>query len=149
LRTPRGSICTNFVICGTGTHIDFAERRELKNFADNIATWADRYQPPAEERSARLGRYPYLADDYALTERMPGQTPWISAIHLFAFASTMSFGPSGSSINAMTTAIPKLVHGLTRGLFRADLERHWASFTAYNVPQAVITRQTQASEEQG
>jgi hypothetical protein len=121
----------------------------LKNFADNIATWADRYQPRENERSARLGRYPYLADDYALTERMPGQTPWISAIHLFAFASTMSFGPSGSSINAMTTAIPKLVRGLTRALFRADLERHWASFKACNVPQAVVVRQTQASEEQG
>jgi FAD-dependent urate hydroxylase len=148
LQTPRGIVCANFVICGTGTDIDFAERRELKSFADNIATWADRYQPPETERSPRLGHYPYLADDYALTERIPGQTPWISDIHLFAFASTMSFGPSGSSINAMTTAIPKLVHGLTRGLFRADLERHWASFKAYNVPQAVVARPTQASQEQ-
>jgi hypothetical protein len=49
----------------------------------------------------------------------------------------------------MTTAIPKLVHGLTRALFRADLARHWASFNAYNVPQAVIARPTQAPEEQG
>ena len=121
----------------------------MKNFADNIATWADRYEPPESERSARLGRYPYLADDYALSERVPGQTPWISNIHLFAFASTMSFGASGSSINAMTTAIPKLVYGLTRGLFRADLERHWRSFRAYDVPQAVIARQEQAAEERG
>ncbi len=45
-------------------------------------------------------------------------------IHLFNIASTMSFGPSGSSINAMTTAVPKLVAGLTRGLFKGDLERH-------------------------
>ena len=149
LQTPRGIISANFIICGTGTHIDFSERRELKNFADNIATWADRYQAPENERSPRLGRYPYLADDYALTERRPGQTPWISDIHLFAFASTMSFGPSGSSINAMTTAIPKLVHGLTRSLFRADVERHWASFKAYNGPQAVVARPTQASKEQG
>jgi len=149
LQTPRGIVAADFVICGTGTHIDFAERSELKNCAGNIATWADRYQPPEDERSARLGRFPYLADDYAFTERVPGQTPWISNIHLFAFASTLSFGPSGSSINAMTTAIPKLVHGLTRGLFRADLERHWSSFKAYDVPQATIVRQTQAVEEQG
>ncbi len=149
LQTPRGIVAADFVICGTGTDIDFAERSELKNCAGNIATWADRYQPPEDERSARLGRFPYLADDYAFTERVPGQTPWISNIHLFAFASTMSFGPSGSSINAMTTAIPKLVHGLTRGLFRADLERHWSSFEAYDVPQATIVRQTPAIEEQG
>ena len=149
LQTPRGIVAADFVICGTGTDIDFDERSELKNCAGNIATWADRYQPPEDERSARLGRFPYLADDYAFTERVPGQTPWISNIHLFAFASTLSFGPSGSSINAMTTAIPKLVHGLTRGLFRADLERHWSSFKAYHVPQATIVRKTQAVEEQG
>ena len=138
LQTPRGALSANFVICGAGTEIDFTERRELKNFAGNIATWADRYQPPDDEQSPRLGRYPYLADDYAFTERVAGAMPWISNVHLFAFASTMSFGPSGSSINAMTTAIPKLVYGLTRGLFRADVERHWNSFKAYDVPQAVI-----------
>jgi cation diffusion facilitator CzcD-associated flavoprotein CzcO len=138
LQTPRGALSAHFVISGAGTEIDFAERRELKKFAGNIATWADRYQPPDDEQSPRLGRYPYLADDYAFTERVAGATPWINNIHLFAFASTMSFGPSGSSINAMTTAIPKLVYGLTRGLFRADIERHWNSFKAYDVPQAVI-----------
>ena len=146
LQTPRGVFQAHFVICGTGMEIDFADRPELKNFAGNIATWADRYQPPEGEQSPRLGRYPYLADDYALTERVAGKTPWIANIHLFAFASTMSFGPSGSSINAMTTAIPKLVYGLTRGLFRADVERHWSSFKAYNVPQAEIPRQNHAGE---
>jgi cation diffusion facilitator CzcD-associated flavoprotein CzcO len=138
LQTPEGALSAHFVICGAGTEIDFTERGELKKCAGNIATWADRYQPPDDEQSPRLGRYPYLADDYAFTERIAGATPWISNIHLFAFASTMSFGPSGSSINAMTTAIPKLVYGLTRGLFRADVERHWNSFKAYDVPQAVI-----------
>jgi FAD-dependent urate hydroxylase len=146
LRTPRGTLTVHFVISGSGTEIDFSERPELNNFADNIATWADRYQPPPDDRSPRLGRYPYLADDYAFTERIAGRTPWISNIHLFAFASTMSFGPSGSSINAMTTAIPKLVYGLTRGLFRADIARHWNSFRAYDVPQAVVTRPSRTGE---
>jgi len=140
LETPRGSFTADFVICGTGIDMNFTGRRELQNCAGNIATWADRYQPPADEPSRRLGRFPYLADDYALSERVVGKTPWIADIHLFAIASTMSFGPSGSSINAMTTAIPKLVHGLTRALFRADIERHWASFRAYDVPQAVVAR---------
>jgi FAD-dependent urate hydroxylase len=149
LNTPRGTISADFIICGTGTDVDFSERRELKNCVGNIASWADRYQPPEAERSARLGRFPYLADDYAFTERTPGQTSWISNIHLFAFGSTMSFGPSGSSINAMTTAIPKLVYGLTRGLFRSDLERHWNSFKAYDVAQAVVARQTQVLEKRG
>jgi len=43
--------------------------------------------------------------------------------------------------------VPKLVHGLTRALFRADIDRHWASLRAYDVPQAVIGRQTPATDE--
>jgi cation diffusion facilitator CzcD-associated flavoprotein CzcO len=147
LQTPRGAVTADFVICGTGIDMSFAGRGELAKFADNIATWADRYEPPENERNARLGRFPYLADDYAFTERVPGETPWISDVHLFAIASTMSFGPSGSSINAMTTAVPKLVNGLTRGLFRADVERHWASLSAYDVPQAVVTRPARKMEQ--
>jgi cation diffusion facilitator CzcD-associated flavoprotein CzcO len=141
LRTRVGRFNADFVICGTGVDMDFAGRRELQNCAGNIASWGDRYSPPDSERNDRLGRFPYLADDYALTERVAGETPWISNIHLFAIASTMSFGASGSSINAMTTAVPKLVHGVTRGLFRADIERHWKSLQAYDVTQAKITRQ--------
>jgi cation diffusion facilitator CzcD-associated flavoprotein CzcO len=140
LQTPSGAFPADFVICGTGIDMNFAGRRELQNCAANIATWADRYRPPADEQSPRLGRYPYLADNYALMERVAGATPWIADIHVFAIAATMSFGASGSSINAMTTAVPKLVYGLTRGLFRADIERHWASFSAYDVPQAVVVR---------
>ena len=148
LRTPRGVFSADFVICGTGIDMNFAGRAELRNCAANIAIWADRYQPPADERSPRLGRFPFLADDYALMERIAGETPWIADIHVFAIASTMSFGASGSSINAMTTAVPKLVHGLTRSLFRADIERHWASFKAYDVPQAIVERQTSAAGEE-
>lgn len=118
LHTPRGVVTADFIICGTGIDMNFAERGELAKFAGNIATWTDRYRPPEGERNARLGRFPYLADDYAFTERVAGETPWISDIHLFAIASTMSFGPSGSSINAMTTAVPKLVNGLTRPVSR-------------------------------
>lgn len=140
LQTPRGAFAADFVICGTGIDMNFAGRPELKTCAANIATWADRYQPQQDERSPRLGRFPYLADDYALVERVAGKTPWIADIHVFAIASTMSFGASGSSINAMTTAVPKLVTGLTRGLFRADVERYWASFRAYDVPQATVAR---------
>jgi FAD-dependent urate hydroxylase len=149
LQTARGAIACDFVISATGIAMDFAGRAELNRFAGNIARWSDRYTPPPEEQNPRLGAFPYLADDYGLCERRTGETPWISDIHLFAIASTMSFGASGSSINAMTTAVPKLVHGLTRGLFRADIERHWADFQAYDVPQAIVRREPTRSRDSG
>jgi FAD-dependent urate hydroxylase len=113
-------------------------RPELARFAANIATWADRYTPPPDQRDDRLARYPYLDRHYGLTEKVPGVTAWILNIHMFAIASSMSFGPSGSSINAMTTAVRKLVDGITGGLFGADVDRHWRSVQSYNVPQAVL-----------
>jgi len=50
----------------------------------------------------------------------------------------------GDPSNAMTTAVPELVSGLTRGLFQGDLERHWRSLLAPDVPQAVLGRDEQA-----
>jgi cation diffusion facilitator CzcD-associated flavoprotein CzcO len=138
IRTPAGRFRADFLICGTGIDMDFSVRPELARFAGNIATWGDRFSPPPGERDERVARYPYLAPDYAFVEKEPGRTPWVRNIHLFAIASSVSFGPSGASINAMTSAIPKLVSGITRGLFVADVERHWASLQAYDVPQAVI-----------
>ncbi len=105
--------------------------------AGSIARWSDRYDPPAAERDDRLARFPYLAPDYACCRAWRAR-PWMRDIHLFNIASTMSFGPSGSSINAMTTAVPKLVAGLTRGLFDGDVERHWRALQAYDVPQAIV-----------
>ena len=128
----------DFVIAGTGVDMDFAARPELRDFAHNIATWGDRYEPPADERDDRVARFPYLADDFGFMEKTPGETPWIGRIHLFSIASTVSFGPSGSSINAMTTAVPRLVSGITRSLFREDAPAHYAALLAYDVPQAVV-----------
>jgi FAD-dependent urate hydroxylase len=149
LQTPHGPFLADYLICGTGVDMAFEQRPELARFATNIATWADRYTPPPELRNERLGRYPYLGTAFELIEKRAGETPWIGNIHVFAIASTMSFGPSGSSINAMTTAVRKLVDGLTRGLFTGDLERHWRSLLTYDVPQAVIAWVPEQPEDAG
>jgi len=138
VQTAQGPHIADLLICATGIEIDFSRRPELSRIAGDIARWADRYQPPAHERDDRLAKFPYLAADFSLLPRQPGETDWMTDIHMFNIASTMSFGPSGSSINAMTTAVPKLVHGLTRGLFMGDLEHHWRSLRDYDVAQAVL-----------
>jgi cation diffusion facilitator CzcD-associated flavoprotein CzcO len=138
LETERGRIDADFVISAIGVDMDFSLRPELHGFAHNIETWGDRYAPPPDEQDRRLARFPYLGEDFALTERVPGGTPWISNIHVFSIASTLSFGPSGSSINAMTTMVPKLAAGIGRGLFQADIERYWQSLLAYDVKQAIL-----------
>jgi len=134
LATPRGTIAADFVIAGTGVDVDPAARPELAELAPFIASWGDRYTPAPGESDARLARYPYLAPDYSFVEKAPGTAPVLNRIHVFNFGATMSFGPSGSSINAMTIAVPKLVAGITRGLFADDIEAHWQSLLAYDEP---------------
>ncbi len=135
VRTPKGEFAADFLICGTGVDMDCALRPELAPFANQIATWSDRYRPPPEEREERLGRYPYLNADYSFQEKTPGSAPFLKDIHCFGIGAWMSFGMSGASINAMYVAVPKLAAGITRGLFAADLDHHWSGLQAYKISQ--------------
>jgi len=132
LQTNQGSRELDFVILGTGIEIDFSAREELAPFADQIATWGDRYTPPPSESNPHLAKFAYHAPDASFMEKRAGQAPFLSLIHDFTIGTSMSFGPFGCSINAMNIAVPRLVNGLARGLFRQDLDRYWASFKAYD-----------------
>jgi cation diffusion facilitator CzcD-associated flavoprotein CzcO len=135
IETSRGPFHTDFAICGLGTRQNIHARPELAKIADQIALWGDRFTPPPGEEDALLAAFPYLGQDYSFQERVPGSAPWLADIHVFGIGSTLSFGPSGSSINAMTIHIPKLVSGITRGLFAGDIQKHWESLLAYDVKQ--------------
>lgn len=138
LSTMRGDFTADYAICGTGVRMDPQAVPMLAECAGNVALWGDRYTPPPEEVNERLGAFPYLAPDFAFVEKRPGETPWIRDIHLFGIGTSMSFGPSGSSINAMSIAAPRIAAGVTRGLFEADLPRLYADLAAYDVPQVIL-----------
>jgi cation diffusion facilitator CzcD-associated flavoprotein CzcO len=146
LATPRGDFAADYAIAGTGTRMDPGLVPMLRHCAGNIATWGDRYAPPAEEANARLAAFPYLSAESAFVERRAGETPWIEHIHLFGIGTTMSFGPAGSSINAMSIAAPRLAAGVTKGLFRLDLPRLYADLRAYAIPQVELDRGRLAAE---
>lgn len=133
--TPRGDLKVDFVICGTGFEMDLAAEPVLAPHADLIATWGDRYTPPAGQENPRLARFPYLSRSFALTERVPGSAPWLADVHLFTFGATASFGPSGSSINAMKFAVPRLAGALAANLFVADAAAHYDALVAYDTPE--------------
>lgn len=135
ITTPRGRFAADFVICGTGFDADLARRPELARIAPAIATWGDRYEPPAEEADPRLARYPYLGPGLEFLERRPGGLPGLARIRCYNFGATMSFGPSGASINAMKQIVPRLVGGITRALFAEDFAHHEARIRAYQEPE--------------
>ena len=138
LYTPKGVFEADFLVIGTGFDIDLAQRPELTGVAEHVALWADRFTPPRDEENVRLSRYPYLGASYQFLERHPGTAPWLRHLRLFTYGTTVSFGPSGSSINAMKFAVPRLVGGILRDLFHEDIESHWSSLKAYDLPEFLM-----------
>lgn len=118
----------DYLICGTGVSVDKGLRPELADIENQIATWGDRYDPPAEEKNARLARFPYLTGGFAFEPRTPGDSACIGNIHCLNFAATLSMGPSGAAIRPLKYVVPRLVNALIFDLFRDDVEHHWRSF---------------------
>jgi cation diffusion facilitator CzcD-associated flavoprotein CzcO len=135
LQTPRGIFEADYLIVGTGFDMDLSLRPELAAIAPHAALWADRFTPPEDEQNPRLARYPYLDAHFAFTEKEAGAAPWLRHVRLFTFGTTVSFGPSGSSINAMKFAVPRLVSGIVRDLFAEDIASHWDSLQSYRLPE--------------
>jgi len=146
LETPDGPFRADYAISGTGVRMDPSLVPELAGCAHNIALWRDRYAPPGDEASERLGEFPYLNPDYSFAEKAPGETPWIADIHLFGIGASMSFGPSGASINAMSIAAPRLAAGITKGLFEADMPRLWQEFSDFDLKQVILDPARLAAE---
>ena len=138
LTTQGGDFTADYCITGTGVRMDARLRPELAHCAENIATWGGRYTPPPAEANPRLALYPYLNADSAFVEKCPGETPWIAGIHLFGIGTTMSFGPAGSSINAMAISAPRVAAGVTRNLFAEDMPRLHAALCAYDEKQVEV-----------
>jgi len=133
--TPGGEQAFDFLICGTGFAIDLAARSELRSFAALVKLWRDARPQPHDPADARLLAYPWLGPGFEFVERSAGTAPWLGRVRLFNFGSTMSFGPSGSSINAMKFAVPRLVESITRDLFCEEIDALQAGLEAYDTPE--------------
>lgn len=119
----------DFAIAGTGFRVDLRTRPELARVVDRIALWGDRYAPPAGEESPAGSLYPYLGEGFEFTEKTPGQASCLANIHCYNFAASLSCGKNLSDVPSMPE-LPRLLAGITRGLFLADLEYHAGHITA-------------------
>ncbi len=134
IETPKGVTEADFVICGTGITVDMSLRPELADIAPHVATWADRYTPPPEEANPWIASYPYLDPACALTEKAPGTAPWLRHLHVFTFGATLSIGFSGGGMNGLKYSLPRLIGGITKGLFEDDVEQQYQALLDYQEP---------------
>jgi len=112
-----GSFLFDFAIAGTGYQYDPTTRPELRDFASEIALWRDRYQPPAELESEKLGLFPYLGHAYEFTEKVPGRAPYLRDIHSYNSSGRLSFGRPVGDVPGLISEIPRLVSAISRDLF--------------------------------
>jgi FAD-dependent urate hydroxylase len=129
--TPHGTIAADFLIVGTGLVVEPALRPELAAAAPFIARWRDRYAPPVGDEDAALGAFPYLTGDFAFTERVAGQAPWLSRLRSSSFAAMVSTASSGG-ISTLRPSVDRIARGITRDLFLDQAEADHAALVAYD-----------------
>lgn len=132
IETAMGDFVFDHLLLGTGYCVDLSHRPELASHVDKIATWADRFTPPSGEEDAHLLAYPYLGPAFELQEKTPGALPMLANIHLFNNAAVPSLGPICNGITGLKSGIPKLVSGISRGLFVRDVDHFYQLLDRYD-----------------
>jgi cation diffusion facilitator CzcD-associated flavoprotein CzcO len=139
LRLPDRQAAADFLILGTGFRIDLARDALLGPLAPLLATWADRYDPPATLRRPELGRFPWLGDGFELTERTEGTCPDLPRVHLFNHAATLSLGAIASDIPGVNAGAERLAGHIVRHLFREDYVHISEQLVAFAEPELIQT----------
>jgi cation diffusion facilitator CzcD-associated flavoprotein CzcO len=127
----------DYLIAGTGVTVDLSLRPELAPFVEQIALWADRFQPESGTEHPGLARYPYLGSDFSFTAKNPSAAPWMGRLYHFSQGARITMGISGHQLSGLPTGVQRLVWGITRDQFRENAESTWADFVAYDTPELV------------
>ncbi|MBL7495036.1 NAD(P)/FAD-dependent oxidoreductase [Frankia sp. CNm7] len=135
------------LISGTGPNVDFGARPELRGLGAVVATWADRYKPPAEWEDDTLLGYPYLGPGFEFTEREPGSAPWVERVHDFTYGARVSMGLNGNMNSGLGAGGRRLADAITRSLFLEDRDAIFASYRAYDVEELVDLGRPGESDE--
>lgn len=125
------------VISATGPNVDLSARPELAALAPNIATWADRFTPPAGWEDDALLVHPYLGPGFEFTEREPGTAPWVGRVHDFTYGARLSMGLNGNMNSGLGAGGRRIADALSRSLFLEDRERYFDDYCAYDEPELV------------
>ena len=129
--TPKGGFTFDYLVCATGSVVDYAARPELRALGDLVQRWRHRYTPPADDASEMLGEYPYLGPAFEYLPLEAGND-WVSRVHAFNFSSVPSMGPHTTSSSGHKYAVPRLVAGLTAALMVEQADAVLPTLHAYD-----------------
>ena len=129
----------DFLIVATGFAIDLHDCYELAALAPEIATWGDRYTPPAALRRPELARHPYLGRGFELQRRRPESPHGLERIHLFNVAALGSEGSVSGEIPGVNYGAERLTTAIAAAFFREDFAHLMHELDAFAEPELEST----------
>lgn len=134
--TTQGPLHYDFLIAATGFSNDFNDRPEFAAIAPHIRTWSDgRYTPDMGAPRPGMLASPDLGPNFEFRERVPGACPMLAKIHCFNDAAMLTHGKVSGDIPAVSAGAERLVRGLAAALFAEDVDAHFTSLVAYDIPE--------------
>jgi cation diffusion facilitator CzcD-associated flavoprotein CzcO len=130
--TPKGKMTFDYLICATGSALDFGLRPEIALLRDEILLWRDVFTPATEETHPTLGSFPYLGAHYQFRARPGGDAETLSRIYAFNFSAIVSMGPHSTSVSGHKYSVPRVVRGLTGSIMLEQENALMSDLVAYD-----------------
>jgi cation diffusion facilitator CzcD-associated flavoprotein CzcO len=132
LDTTRGRLAFDRVILATGLTVDWSQRPEFAALKPHVQLWRDHFVPPGGADYPQA-EHPYLGAHFEFLRR--DAAAWVSRIHCFNYAATMSHGPISGDIPAISLGAERTARGVVNGLFAEDYQRTWQRLAGWSNPE--------------
>jgi len=124
LETNHGVYRYDFLILGTGFHIDGCQQPELRYVIDQIALWKDRLPPDVLNMHPKMGSFPYLGPSYQFLPKESTSAPYLKNLYCYNYGATLSHGLLSSDIPAISIGATRLAQGIAADFFIEDSDRY-------------------------
>ncbi|MCS3433865.1 NAD(P)-binding domain-containing protein [Klebsiella sp. BIGb0407] len=136
LETTQGALHYDYLIAATGFTNNFHGRPEFAAIAPYIRSWADgRYNSAMGNARQSMLEAPDLGPSFEFRERTAGECPILAHIYCFNDAAMLTHGKVSGDIPAVSAGADRLARGIIASLFAEDIEQHYASLQAFDVPE--------------
>lgn len=132
LSTSCGDFLFDYLVLATGLVSDSRLRPELSAMANDILLWRDVYQAPDELENPLIDIHPYLAPDFSFQGRNRDATARLCGLYAFNYSALISQGLSAAALSGLRYALPRLVEGIAKALFRDDRGTLLAAYHSYD-----------------
>lgn len=118
--TPEGVYEADFLILGTGYTLDLTTVPSLADKLDEIAVWADMFEPPADLPGNGLERAPWLEKDFTFCPKPGMARTWHDQVFNFARGAQLSMGLLSIGLSGIRYGIDRLSSSVECRLFLQD-----------------------------